>query len=1155
MIFLRYIITIFFIYILISLSVLRFSVVYLENNKELLESYLSYINYNYIIKSSGTEESENSSKKKHEMRQIEIQDIKGNWKGVYPSLSLQIKNLSDYKSSNVRFPNLIELKLNIYKSAIFFKPVIKSLYIENVYYKSSLEKIFSKLKESNKIKSISIDNIQIGNSKFEILYKNNSYKLENANISIKKSSINFDSLLDENKIINVELNDIVYKKGKLENISYQAKIKGKFDYDFKNRQIKKNISINGNNISFIISGKYNNNEFLDNKVTFDAKNKSNIKFDNIIIDNLYSKIIFNKTKDNIFLIEFNDIEFTSKNNNFYKFKNLCLDFNLTNKNVSLFLEDINIDLKNYYEDFNISSNNKKIILVSKIKNLKAKFNLNDPSEYYFFQGSFFNANFSYNDLYLENFTGIISSNLDSTYIDLNSNNLVLKNKLYLRNELQFNKVTGKIRISDYKKPITFISDLELSNDQIDVKSSGIINNSDNVIKLSSYIRKVDMKYISNYLPKSFMSNKTANYFKKSFQSGFAKSANIFIDGNLSDYPFYDNYSGISYANFPIKDLSIDYKKGWVPFKNVTGDAYFKKNKAYFKSENFKILNTTLSKGKLYIDNVRDTALWMKGTLDGPFKDLLEFSNKASLTNINKGTIKSISGNSLTDFKIKIAFNKSNNNYYESKIKLKKVNYSFNKNNNFSGINGEIKYKNNKFFTEKNKFIKANYNKVKVKFDLKTNQKGNFIVSGSQRINADKLINDGEIKNHINGESLWDYTINFPSFNSSSSVINVKAESNLQGVTVLYPKPFLKKKDEKNNTYFELDINKSELTNIKISYNKIYSEFLSLKNLNGYINFSGKKSSVPESKINLLGNIDLLNLDDWKKLNSESSKIDYLSYVNKIDVFLKKFTSHKLILDNLKIKGREATNIFIFDEIASNNEIFNLSASGKIENNNISSFKINIDSINLENLLNYWNFDHSLRDASMTSNLDISWKGSLFDFSLKGLYGKFSMNMKDGRLKKVGNRATRIFGLFNIDLLAKRLSLDFDDVTKNGFYFNSLNGDFRLNSGNIFTTNLLIKGPSAELLTVGTTNYIDETYDMQVVASPEFGETLPAIALLGGPITAAATFAAEKLAKAFGRDINDLIKIKYKVTGTWNNPKIKIINKKTDALDDVEELLE
>ena len=162
-------------------------------------------------------------------------------------------------------------------------------------------------------------------------------------------------------------------------------------------------------------------------------------------------------------------------------------------------------------------------------------------------------------------------------------------------------------------------------------------------------------------------------------------------------------------------------------------------------------------------------------------------------------------------------------------------------------------------------------------------------------------------------------------------------------------------------------------------------------------------------------------------------------------------------------------------------------------------------------------------------------------------------MKDGRIKKVGNRAIRIFGLFNMDLLVKRLSLDFDDVTKNGFFYNSLNGNFRIENGDIFTTDMIIKGPSAELLTVGTTNIINETYDMQVIASPEFGETLPAIALIGGPITAAATYAAEKLAKAFGKDINDLIKIKYKVSGTWDDPVIKIIDKRKGVLDDIEDL--
>ena len=92
-----------------------------------------------------------------------------------------------------------------------------------------------------------------------------------------------------------------------------------------------------------------------------------------------------------------------------------------------------------------------------------------------------------------------------------------------------------------------------------------------------------------------------------------------------------------------------------------------------------------------------------------------------------------------------------------------------------------------------------------------------------------------------------------------------------------------------------------------------------------------------------------------------------------------------------------------------------------------------------------------------------------------------------------------------------------------------------------------------MLAVGATDLVNEKYDMHVIASPEFGETLPAIALLGGPITAAATFAADKLAKAFGKDINDLIKIKYNVSGSWDEPIIEIIDKKSNALEGVEEL--
>ena len=408
---------------------------------------------------------------------------------------------------------------------------------------------------------------------------------------------------------------------------------------------------------------------------------------------------------------------------------------------------------------------------------------------------------------------------------------------------------------------------------------------------------------------------------------------------------------------------------------------------------------------------------------------------------------------------------------------------------------------------------------------------------------------------MTGNALWRYEISFPGFSSPSKNIGIVAFSNLEGTSVNLPEPFRKSENNKVSTKISTIFDQETFRDISISYNGMLSEIKSLNSFVGYIDFSGNKRNMPIQKFNLHGSISKININDWKDINTNSNDINLFSYLNKVNIKIKKLSLNKVILDDLSIIGSSSDNSFSFEKIIVSSDKVNIKASGNIENNNISSFLINLKSENLQNLLNYWNFSHSIRDSSIDSIFDISWRGSLFDFKLKNIYGKFSTNMKDGRIKKVGNRVTRIFGLFNIDLLAKRLSLDFDDVTKNGFYFNTLDGDFRIDNGSIFTTNLFIKGPSAEMLAIGTTDIVNETYDMHVVASPEFGETLPAIALLGGPITAAATFAADKLAKAFGKDINDLIKIKYKVTGSWDNPKIKIMDKKTDPLDSVEELFE
>ena len=1126
---LKYFFLILLAYFAISLSVARLLIFYIDDNPVFVQDIIS----------------------KKSPINVQIKKINSNWKGIYPSAEAEIT--FDDKNSQLNYVGSVQLQINIYKSIIFFKPVIKSVYADKIKYTGNIINLISEYAKRKKTDKLIVESIAIANSEFYIWHNKNKFELTNTNILAYKNNINISSNVDKNKKVIIVIKDLEIKNNKVNKVNYKAEVQGNFNYNFQDFFTNHDLKVSGTNLLMKINGAYKNNNFINSKFSIKTIGKSLIHFDNNFFKDINLKLAFSGNVKNIFNFEIIEFFSKSKSNNLYKLNNISISYK-NNKYINIYANNINIDTNKVFEDYSFFEKN-NFNFIGNIKNLKVILFPNNFSKKFFLSGNFSNSSFLSNTDYVKNFSGYISIDNDKAYIKSNSSDIEILINTIIDKKLSFENFKGEISVSNLITPDINISNLKISNNQLDLSISGNINKKTDSVSIFTSLNYVDMRYATDYLPKNFITKKTSKYFSKAFLKGQTNNGHVFIDGTLSKYPFYDDYSGISYAVFPIQDLKVDYKRGWIPFDDISGTAYFNKREAHFISNNFQVLDTEVNESSLYIKNVKSVELLLSGDLVGPLKDLLIYSNKAGLSKVKKNNIDKLKGSANTKFNMKLAFNGNENNY-ESQIQLNNIKYSANKLHNFTKIKGIVKFKNNNFYTEDGKFIEAFYNNIKIKFKLNTDENKNFLLSGNQNIDLNKYIKSKNFKNYIIGRSNWNYEINIPSFNSYNKSIKIIAQSELEGTDINLPEPFKKKRNVATKTAVSALYKENEFNEISISYKGIYSKFRSLNSLNGFIDFSGKTHDIPNNKLNIFGDIDAVNINEWKKINGEKkSNINYLKFINKISIYINRLTYNKIILDNFSAKGFFSNNIFTFNEITSSSDRFSIKASGNVENNNISSFKIDLKSDNLENLLNYWNFSHSLRDSSLDSNFDISWKGNLFDFSLNKAYGNFSTNMKDGRIKKVGNRVTRIFGLFNIDLLAKRLSLDFDDVTKNGFYYKTLDGDFRIDSGSIFTTNLLVKGPSAELLAVGTTDIMNETYDMQVIASPEFGETLPAIALLGGPITAAATFAAEKLAKAFGKDINNLIKIRYKVSGSWDNPVIKVIGRKNDPLDDIQELLQ
>jgi len=208
----------------------------------------------------------------------------------------------------------------------------------------------------------------------------------------------------------------------------------------------------------------------------------------------------------------------------------------------------------------------------------------------------------------------------------------------------------------------------------------------------------------------------------------------------------------------------------------------------------------------------------------------------------------------------------------------------------------------------------------------------------------------------------------------------------------------------------------------------------------------------------------------------------------------------------------------------------------------SKFEFQLSADKLKNMLK--TFDYSIapvKDGATSLELNASWNGSPMDFSLENINGTLDMNIEKGQFLNIEPTAGRLFGLLSIQTLPRRLSLDFSDLFDKGFSFDLIEGSFTLESGNAYTNNLTMAGPSASIGITGRTGLIEKDYDQIVTVTPQVSDSLPLASALFGPIGAgvgAVIFLAGELFQAIPKQIDKFLRYQYTVRGNWEDPVVE-----------------
>jgi uncharacterized protein (TIGR02099 family) len=294
------------------------------------------------------------------------------------------------------------------------------------------------------------------------------------------------------------------------------------------------------------------------------------------------------------------------------------------------------------------------------------------------------------------------------------------------------------------------------------------------------------------------------------------------------------------------------------------------------------------------------------------------------------------------------------------------------------------------------------------------------------------------------------------------------------------------------------------------------------------------------------NLDVLKLPghDDETIDARPETVDprLLPYLK---ITSRQFFYQGIDLGSLDLEATSHPEGLVFDRINLEFDDGSITANGdwmNVNDKHTTRLNIKLDSKDIGKTLTRFGFSETVEAGTAANTLAVQWAGTPQQFSLSRLNGAINVNMQNGRFLDIEPGVGRVFGLLSLQSIPRRLSLDFSDLFKKGFAFDKIEGDLTMENGNAYTNNMVMDGPSAKVELSGRTGLVMKDYDQYVTVTPKLTASLPvAGALIGGPVVGAAILAIEHIFKG---TISDITQYHYTITGSWDNPLIESIEKKS-----------
>lgn len=180
------------------------------------------------------------------------------------------------------------------------------------------------------------------------------------------------------------------------------------------------------------------------------------------------------------------------------------------------------------------------------------------------------------------------------------------------------------------------------------------------------------------------------------------------------------------------------------------------------------------------------------------------------------------------------------------------------------------------------------------------------------------------------------------------------------------------------------------------------------------------------------------------------------------------------------------------------------------------------------------FKSGIKDSEAAIDFALTWPGNMQAFDLASFTGEANWKLSDGYLTEISDKGSRIFTLFSLNSLVRKLSLDFRDVFAKGFFYDQITGTINFANGKASTKDTLVDGGAGEIEIAGYSELVTGRINYDISFTPNVTGNLPVLVyFLASPPTAIAALALDQMLTS----AKVISNINYQVTGTFNEPEV------------------